>query len=88
MVLADPVEQPGAGELVAQVLLEPGQREDDAAPVSSARSDSMASAPVTSTSTLASTLSRNHRTGTAAASTAASARVRKFSALAKNSGES
>ena len=48
----------------------------------------MASRAVKSTSTLASTLSTNQRTGPGSRSAAARARRRKSSALAKNSGAS
>jgi len=48
----------------------------------------MASRAVKSTSTLASTLSTNQRTGPGSRSAAASARRRKSSALAKHSGAS
>ena len=69
-------------------MLDPRHGEDDAAFGQLSRSSSRASTAVRSTSTLASALRINHSTSLSAASTDASARRRKSSALAKNSGES
>jgi hypothetical protein len=75
-------------EVVAEFLFDAARARTMPRASSSSRSASRASTAVISISMFASALSSSQRTGVPAASTAASARRRKFSALAKNSGES